>query len=593
MSAQINNILLGQQYYNRGEGANRFSRMSKLEFPKFYGDDLKGWMFRIKQFFTLDGVHDGDRIKMVSIHLFDQALIWHLQFIKTHGEVVAWDVYEAAILQRFGAINEDPMAELKNLKYETTVKEYQSKFEKLMNQVDITESQAISMFIGGLPASIELNVRMFKPRSLTDAFGLAGLQEATLAALKQRNTPILTTPKTTSGWNANRSVTYPSKSTITTLALPAPNNQTEFCHKCERKMFTLEITGQEEEECLEEEEEEESDMIAYELSNQTSQSSPHISLNALSGIPTHNTMKVRGHVLKRLLHILMDSGSTHNFLDIYMAKRLGCKIRNTCPLEVSVAGGSKLISQYMVKDFQWKLQGIVFETDVMLFPLGGCEMVLGVQWLSTLGTIQWNFKDLVMGTIQNCFKESFTPVARIEAIEIFVANATHKNMTVYQMDVKTAILNGVLREEVYAPRAWYDPLSKFLLSQEFSKDVVDPTLGIFINQSKYALEILKTYGMKSSDLVDTPMVERTKLDEDLQGIPVDPTHYREDESKDSAFARFNTIITSLKALDEGYSSNNYVRKFLRALHPKWRANVMAIEESKDLTSLSLDELIGN
>ncbi|GJW52615.1 zf-CCHC domain-containing protein [Tanacetum coccineum] len=49
----------------------------------------------------------------------------------------------------------------------------------------------------------------------------------------------------------------------------------------------------------------------------------------------------------------------------------------------------------------------------------------------------------------------------------------------------------------------------------------------------------------------------------------------------------------LKALDDGYSSKNYVRKFLRALHPKWRAKVTTIEESKDLTSLSLDELIGN
>ncbi|GJS18672.1 retrotransposable element Tf2 [Tanacetum coccineum] len=221
----------------------------------------------------------------------------------THGEAVAWDVYEAAILQRFGAINEDPMAELKNLKYETTVKEYQSQFEKLMNQVDITESQAISMFIGGLPASIELKVRMFKPRSLTDAFSLAGLQEATIAALKQRNAPILTTP---SGWNANRSVTYPSKSTTTTLALPAPNNQTvtkypassvstprkmlsqkEFaekraksqCFYCDKKSVWKKKT------------EEESDYVCLDLSNQTPQSSPHISLNALSGIPTHNTKR--------------------------------------------------------------------------------------------------------------------------------------------------------------------------------------------------------------------------------------------------------------------------------------------------------------
>ncbi|GKC29646.1 retrotransposon-related protein [Tanacetum coccineum] len=224
--------------------------MSQLEFPNFYEDDVKGWMFRIKQFFTLDGVQDGDRIKMVSIYLFDQALTWHLQFIKTQREIVAWDVYEAAILKRIGAVNEDPMAELKNLKYETTMKEYHSQSEKLINQVDITESQAISMFIGGLPASIELNVRMFRPRSLIDAFSLAGLQEVTLAALKQRNAPLLPTPKTAR-------------------------------YKYEGQIFTLEIKGQEVDECLEEEEEEESDMIAYELSDQTPQSSLYISLNAL------------------------------------------------------------------------------------------------------------------------------------------------------------------------------------------------------------------------------------------------------------------------------------------------------------------------
>ncbi|GKF17678.1 hypothetical protein Tco_0062596 [Tanacetum coccineum] len=67
----------------------------------------------------------------------------------------------------------------------------------------------------------------------------------------------------------------------------------------------------------------------------------------------------------------------------------------------------------------------------------------------------------------------------------------------------------------------------------------------------------------------------------------------EEESIDNVFARFNTIITSLKTLDEGFSRKNYVRKFLRALHPKWRAKVTAIKESKDLTSLLLDELIGN
>ncbi|GJR30837.1 retrovirus-related pol polyprotein from transposon TNT 1-94 [Tanacetum coccineum] len=91
-----------------------------------------------------------------------------------------------------------------------------------------------------------------------------------------------------------------------------------------------------------------------------------------------------------------------------------------------------------------------------------------------------------------------------------------------------------------APRVWYDLLSSFLLSQGFSKGTVDPTLfisrkgkdillsprGIFLNQSKYALESLKKYEMESCDPVDTLIVEKSKLDKDTQGKAVDPTHYR-------------------------------------------------------------------
>nr|GEY58582.1 retrovirus-related Pol polyprotein from transposon TNT 1-94 [Tanacetum cinerariifolium] len=82
-------------------------------------------------------------------------------------------------------------------------------------------------------------------------------------------------------------------------------------------------------------------------------------------------------------------------------------------------------------------------------------------------------------------------------------------------------------------------------------------------------------------------------DKYLEGQSMQRPPLFESESIDSAFVRFNTIITSLKALDEGFSSKNYVKKFLRALHPKWRVKLTVIEESKDLTSLSLYELIGN
>ncbi|GJT91100.1 integrase, catalytic region, zinc finger, CCHC-type containing protein [Tanacetum coccineum] len=133
------------------------------------------------------------------------------------------------------------------------------------------------------------------------------------------------------------------------------------------------------------------------------------------------------------------------------------------------------------------------------------------------------------------FEESFAPVARLEAIRIFLANAASKNMTVYQMDVKTAFLNGELKEEVYVsqPEGFIDPdrphyvyrLKKALYGVKAGTPGVNPR-GIFINQSKYANEILKKFDLHKSDPVDTPMVERTKLDEDLSGIPVNQTQYR-------------------------------------------------------------------
>ncbi|GKB14935.1 retrovirus-related pol polyprotein from transposon TNT 1-94 [Tanacetum coccineum] len=94
------------------------------------------------------------------------------------------------------------------------------------------------------------------------------------------------------------------------------------------------------------------------------------------------------------------------------------------------------------------------------------------------------------------FEESFAPVARIEAICIFIANAASKNMTIYQMDVKTTFLNGELKEEVYVSQP---------------EGFVDPDHPTHFYRLKKALYGLK---MDSCDPVDTPMVDRLKLDED-------------------------------------------------------------------------------
>ncbi|GJR26844.1 copia protein [Tanacetum coccineum] len=132
------------------------------------------------------------------------------------------------------------------------------------------------------------------------------------------------------------------------------------------------------------------------------------------------------------------------------------------------------------------------------------------------------------------FEESFAPVARIEAIRIFVVNAANKNMMIFQMDVKMTFLNDELKEEVYVsqPEGFVDqdnPSHVYKLKKALyglKQPLHACPRGIFLNQSKYASEIIKKYGLLTSDSVDTPMVEKNKLDEDLQGTLVDATLFR-------------------------------------------------------------------
>nr|GEY31193.1 hypothetical protein [Tanacetum cinerariifolium]GEY36162.1 hypothetical protein [Tanacetum cinerariifolium]GEY52097.1 hypothetical protein [Tanacetum cinerariifolium] len=170
----------------------------------------------------------------------------------------------------------------------------------------------------------------------------------------------------------------------------------------------------------------------------------------------------------------------------------------------------------------------------------------------------WELVDKPFGKTEEGidFEESFALVVRLKAVRIFVAYAAHKYFLIYQMDVKTAFLNGPLNEEVYvaqpdgfvdpdhpekvyrlrkalyglkqAPRAWYDELSKFLTSKGFTKglQIHQSPRGIFINQAKYDLEILHKHGMEKGQSIGTPMATKPKLDADLSENPVDQTDYR-------------------------------------------------------------------
>ncbi|GJW92898.1 putative ribonuclease H-like domain-containing protein [Tanacetum coccineum] len=167
------------------------------------------------------------------------------------------------------------------------------------------------------------------------------------------------------------------------------------------------------------------------------------------------------------------------------------------------------------------------------------------------------------------YDEVFAPVARIEAIRLFLAYASFKDFVVYQMDVKSAFLYGKIEEEVYvcqplgfedpdfpdrvykvekalyalhqAPKAWYETLSTYLLDNGFHRGKIDKTLfirrvksdifeakedGIFISQDKYVTEILKKFGFTDVKTASTPMETQKPLLKDADGEDVDEHLYK-------------------------------------------------------------------
>ncbi|GJS16173.1 retrotransposable element Tf2 [Tanacetum coccineum] len=368
----------------------QYHRVTKIEFPRFGGEYVRGWLFRCEQLFKVDNVPDEKK--------------------------------------RFGIAYDDPLGEVKKLKQTESVQDYIDAFNKLLCRIDLSMEQSMSFFLAGLQHEIELDVRMLKPRTLVELYGLCKLEEARLGVVRHKQKmPMIPIPRFVN--THTNAITGPKP-----LALPTPNanwrnkastsqngplrkrlNPKEledkrakgmcfYCdqkyapgHKCSGQVYCLEVIventmkeskEEDQEECLD-------DSIPLEPGPELlGEINPQISLNAITGSSSFRTIRIIGWVGIHEPHILIDTCSTYNFLDVTTAKNIGCHIKPTCPLKVSIAGGRSLTSNNVCSNFTWSLQGENFTTSVMLLPLGGSEMVLGMQRLSSLGDINCNFREL-------------------------------------------------------------------------------------------------------------------------------------------------------------------------------------------------------
>ncbi|GAV84263.1 RVP_2 domain-containing protein [Cephalotus follicularis] len=142
-------------------------------------------------------------------------------------------------------------------------------------------------------------------------------------------------------------------------------------------------------------EEEGKDRLAS-CENEDTNQQPKLSLHALTGAMGQQTMQVVGMIGRRPMQVLIDSGSTHNFLSVGLAHKLGLLVEDMPIVSVRVANGEQLPCSKVIKKFTLKMQGYVFGIDVFLIPLENYDLILGIQWLASLGDILWNFAELRM-----------------------------------------------------------------------------------------------------------------------------------------------------------------------------------------------------
>jgi hypothetical protein len=123
---------------------------------------------------------------------------------------------------------------------------------------------------------------------------------------------------------------------------------------------------------------------------------PHISLHALLGHTIPQTIRLLGHINNHPLSILVDSGSTHNFIQDRVARQLGLTLQPTQSFQVLVGNGEELHCSHMSHDTPLVIDSTPFSVDLFVLPLSGAEIVLGVQWLRTLGPTLTDYSHLTL-----------------------------------------------------------------------------------------------------------------------------------------------------------------------------------------------------
>ncbi|XP_071933241.1 uncharacterized protein [Coffea arabica] len=415
-----------------------FTRLPKVDLPPFAGENPREWVRKANKYFKISGVEEEMRSEVAELYFRDKADIW-FHDVFNGKEVIPWDELCNALCERFeGGSPEEAVEEFNKLMQTGSVADYLEKFEMLKALVmpslpHQSDCYYKTCFLSGLKEEIVTMVKLVKPKTLADAIEAAKLQEKNLRALQKihKNPPYSPNYQKpllkTSNYSKfpDRPPSYPK---IPDKQIPKtyndhlnPQNQfkrltpaelnhrreKDLCFKCAEpytlghvcKQSHLNLLIMEEEKIpatdKEGEQQGETDVFCDCIEGELKDEHIEVSVHALSGVSSHKTIRIKGMIQGKTIIALVDSGSTHCFIDEQTARDLKLGTKGGA-LSVRVANGERLQSRTITKPVTWRMQGYEFQHHFNTLRLGGCDMILGVDWLARYSPMEFDFRGLSM-----------------------------------------------------------------------------------------------------------------------------------------------------------------------------------------------------
>ena len=401
---------------------DRPPKFQKLDFPRFDGkSDPLLFINKCESYFRQQRTMPEERVWMASYQLEGVAHLWFIQLQEDEG-TPSWVRFKDLLNLRFGpALRSAPFFELTECRRTGSVEEYANRFQELLPRAgQMDETQRVQLFTGGLLPPLSHAVRIHNPETLNAAMSLARQIElmeldrlqfpppkaaprAPLPAPGPRPAlpappPLLALPPPPTAPpgpqqivpvpQARGAAAAPTQTKWLSTEEQAERRRLGLCYNCNepysrghnrtRRIFYVggvEIEG---------------DAPAAQDSAEEL-AAPVFSLRAVAGMPICDSMQVRVAVGAASFTALLDTGSTHNFIAEAAAARTGLPVHPSPRLTATVANGERITCPGVIRQAPLLIDGEEFCVDLYVMPLAGYDVVLGTQWMITLGKMLWDF----------------------------------------------------------------------------------------------------------------------------------------------------------------------------------------------------------